>query len=312
MMQKRMKIMNDIKSRFKELFSNNHYTRIDSKHVLDLYIGLNEKAECTIEYRGHFTKKPIQGSASIGITHGSYKDYDYLLISLKNAEMLDTFCALCNDIVESTRVCNNNDSGYVVIIDRLYSWKKLFSSRKEKLQESTIMGILGEMIFLHSYLFPTYGQHEALVSWSGQEFTHKDFSMEHVWYEVKAIHTGKQQVRISSLEQLQSNNDGELIIVSLERMSEAFDGIYLSKMANLILREITFDADKDLFLSQLYNQGYQFDTSDDRFIYDISSIKRYKVDCNFPKLIRNEINNAIIQALYDLDINEIRKFQIGE
>lgn len=311
-MLQKTKIMNDIKARFREFFSKNHYTRIDPNHILDLYIGLNGNGQCTLEYRGHFTKKILKESSSIDIAQGSEENYNFLLLSLKDPEMFDTFCALCADIVESTRICDNNDSGYNVIIDRLYSWKKLFSSKKERLQESTIMGIIGELLFLHSYLFPTYGQHEALAAWSGQELTHKDFSMDHVWYEVKAIHTGKQQVRISSLDQLQSNNDGELIIVSLERMSEAYDGIFLSKIATRILNEITYDFDKDMFLNQLYHQGYQFSSDDDRYVYDCTSINRYKVSYNFPKLIRNEINEAIVQAQYDIDINEILKYQIQD
>ena len=311
-MQRRAKIMNEIKRRFKELFSKNCYTRIDATHILDLYIGLDENAQCTLKYRGHFNKKLIKGSAAISIRQGQEKDYCYLLISLNNTDMLDTFCALCSDIVESTRHCENNESGYNTIIDRLYSWKKLFSSKKSKLQESTIMGLIGEMLFLRDYLFDVYGQHESLISWSGQELTHKDFSMDNIWYEVKAIHTGRMSVTINSLEQLQSNNNGELVIISLEKMSEAYNGICVSKIATSILNNLKFDEDKDIFLNQLSTQGYQFDSEDDNFVYECTNISRYKVDGTFPKLIRNAINDAIIKAQYDIDINQIRNFLIIE
>ncbi len=304
--------MNNIKDRFKEFVSNSHYLRIDSRHILDLYIGLNENGQCTLEYRGKFTPKAVKGSASISISQGVGKEYNYLLISLKDVEMLDTFCALCNDIVESTRCCESNEVGYTVIIDRLYSWKKLFTSRKKQLQESTIMGLIGELLFLSQYMFSTYNQHQAIEAWSGQELTHKDFSLDNIWYEVKAIHVGKNSVRISSLEQLQSNTEGELIIVELERMSEAYDGIYLSKIANQILSTISLDSDKDLFLNQLYNQGYRFDSEDDRFVYDLKSITRYKVDDSFPKLTRNQIVKSITQAQYDIAINDIHPFLIAD
>ena len=304
--------MIDIKKKFKEFLSNDHYIRIDPEHVLDLYIGINGNGQCTLEYRGKFSRKAIRGSASIIITQGSEKDYNYLLISLKDSEMIDTFCALCNDIVESTRRCESNEVGYTVIIERLYSWKKLFSSAKDQLQESAVMGLVGELYFLQTYMFKTYGQHDALASWTGQELTHKDFSLDNIWYEIKTIHVGKSSVKISSLEQLQSNNDGELVVIELERMSEAYDGIYLSKLATQILSSISSDSDKDIFLNQLCNQGYRFESENDRFVYDIKATSRYRVDSNFPKLVRNEIIEAIVQAQYDIAINEITPYLITD
>lgn len=309
-MLRKMKNRTNIKIKFKEITSCNYYTRVDPNHILDIYIGLNDNAQYTLEYRGSFEKKSIKESSSILIKQGANDEYNYLLISLKDSKMFDTFCALCEDIIDSTRLCSRKEYGYETIINRLHSWRRLFSSKREKLQESIIMGILGELLFMDNYLFPTYGQHESLLSWSGQELTHKDFSMNNIWYEVKAVHTGKQTVRISSLEQLQSNNAGELAIVYLEKMSEAFDGIYLSKLATSILNEITSYQDKDLFLNQLYKQGYQFNTEDDRFVYDLTSIVRFRVDTTFPKLIRKEINDSVVQAQYDLDINSLYPFVI--
>ena len=51
-----------------------------------------------------------------------------------------------------------------------------------------------------------------MKSWSGQELTHKDFSMENTWYEIKTIGCGQQNIKISSLEQLDSVYDGEIVV----------------------------------------------------------------------------------------------------
>lgn len=304
--------MNNLKNRFKEFFKNGYFTRIDDVHVLDLYLGLNEKGQYTLEYRGNFNIKEVKGSSAIGVSQGTTSSYSYLLIFLKDTDMFDTFCALLDDIIETTRSCPDNPSGYQVVINRLYSWKKMFSSKKKKLDESAIMGLIGELTFLDNYMFSKYGKTKALEAWSGQELTHKDFSLENTWYEVKSIHSGKDSVKISSLEQLQSNNFGELVVIPLERMSPAFNGVTLSKLANKIMKELDSDEDLDKFISKLSEQGFGFDSETDEFVYQVLSIDRYAVNPDFPKIIRLEIPSAIVQAQYDISITSILPFLINE
>lgn len=304
--------MNNIRKRFKEFFRNGYFTRVDDKHILDLYIGLNEKGQYTLEYRGNFVVKDVKGSGTIGVSQGVNSKYSYLLIYLKNTDMFDTFCAFVEDIIEATKYCADNSSGYIVIINRLYSWKKMFSSKKKEMDESSIMGLIGELYFLDNYMFPKYGKTDSLNSWSGQELTHKDFSLEDIWYEVKSIHSGKDSVKISSLEQLQSNNDGELVIISMERMSPAFNGITLSNLANKIMKEFDSDEDLDKFISKMSEQGFNFNAEIDEYVYQIISFDRYAVNADFPKITRVEMPPAIIQAQYDISITSILTFLINE
>ena len=304
--------MNNIRKRFKEFFRNGYFTRVDDKHILDLYLGLNEKGQYTLEYRGDFIIKEVKGSGVIGVSQGTTSKYSYLLIFLKDTDMFDTFCALIEDILDTTRSCPDNPSGYQVVTNRLYSWKKMFSSKKKKMDESAIMGLIGELYFLDNYMFPKYGKTDSLNSWSGQELTHKDFSLEDIWYEVKSIHSGKETVKISSLEQLQSRNYGELVIIPMERMSPAFNGVTLSKLANKIMKEFDSDEDLDKFISKMSEQGFSFDSETDEYVYQVVSIDRYAVNTDFPKIIRIEIPPAIVQAQYDISITSILPFLINE
>lgn len=92
------------------------------------------------------------------------------------------------------------------------------------------MGLIGELLFLKDQLSKSIGFSEALKSWSGQELTHKDFSYGDTWTEVKTIRRSSQSVRISSLEQLDSEYDGELAVYALEKMSPEYKGITLNKL----------------------------------------------------------------------------------
>lgn len=295
--------MRKIKERFEEIEGNNVFTRISPTHLIDLYIGHDETGRCAIKYRGDFN--PETGIKSVaGITINQYinTDFNTLQFSLTHNENKELFFTFCEDIIEATKTVSNNRNAYKTILDRYYSWKKMFSTPKKLLSESEIMGIIGELLFMRDYLFDKYGKGEALRSWVGQELTHKDFSYNNIWYEVKAIHSGKDSVKISSLEQLQSINDGELVVFSLEKMSPSYDGIKINKLSLEILNSLELDQQRDLFLTSLLSQGFTFNESYDELVYANVIMTRYLVNSSFPKLTRNDVSEAIIKVQYDLSL----------
>lgn len=303
--------MEKIKERFLEIEGKNIFSRINPSHIIDLYVGHDDQGRYAIKYRGSF--KPESGIKSVaGIAVNQFKNEDFntLQFSLMYNENKELFFTFCEDIFETTRSIADNRNAYKTILNRYYSWKKMFSTPKKLLSESEIMGLIGELLFLRDYLFEKYGKGEALSGWSGQELTHKDFSYNDVWYEVKAIHSGKDSVKISSLEQLQSTNNGELVVFSLEKMSASYDGIKINNLALEILNSLDMDALKDVFLSAIMYQEFTFDESYNEFVYDLISMKRYSVNSEFPKLTRNDVNDAIIKAQYDLSLAILNNYLI--
>jgi hypothetical protein len=303
--------MEKIKERFLEIEGKNIFSRINPSHIIDLYVGHDDQGRYAIKYRGSF--KPESGIKSVaGIAVNQFKNEDFntLQFSLMYNENKELFFTFCEDIFETTRSIADNRNAYKTILNRYYSWKKMFSTPKKLLSESEIMGLIGELLFLRDYLFEKYGKGEALSGWSGQELTHKDFSYNDVWYEVKAIHSGKDSVKISSLEQLQSTNNGELVVFSLEKMSASYDGIKINNLALEILNSLDMDALKDVFLSAIMYQEFTFDESYNEFVYDLISMNRYSVNSEFPKLTRNDVNDAIIKAQYDLSLAILNNYLI--
>lgn len=295
--------MERIKERFIDIEGKNTFSRINPSHIIDLYVGHDEQGRYAIKYRGDFKpESSIKSVAGIAVNQFKNENFNTLQFSLINNDNKELFFTFCEDIIQATRSIADKRNAYKKIIDRYYSWKKLFSTSKKLLSESEILGLIGELLFLRDYLFEQYGKTEALSSWSGQQLTHKDFSYNDIWYEVKAIHTGKDSVKISSLEQLQSTNDGELVVFSLEKMSASYDGIKINKLALEILNSLELDERKDLFLSAIMSQGFTFDECYDEFVYEFVSMTRYLVNSDFPKLTRNDVNDAIIKAQYDLSL----------
>lgn len=295
--------MENVKERFRSISGNNIFTRISPLHVIDLYIGLDDKGRYAIKYRGHFKpESKIKSVAGIEVNQYQNEDFNTLQFSLTYNENKELFYTFCEDIIETTRIIADKRNAYKTILDRYFSWKKMFSAPKKLLSESEIMGLIGELLFLRDFLFEKYGKGEALKSWSGQELTHKDFSYNDKWYEVKAIHSGKDSVKISSLEQLQSVNEGELVVFSLEKMSASYDGIKINALALSILNSLELDAQKDLFLCSILSQGFTFDENYDDLVYALISMTRYLVNASFPKLTRDDVSEAILKVQYDLSL----------
>ena len=80
------------------------------------------------------------------------------------------------------------------------------------------MGLIGELLYLSGSLAERIGLHDALYSWSGQELTHKDFSFNESWVEVKTISRGRITVRISSMgSSLKARQTVSLLYIRLKK-----------------------------------------------------------------------------------------------
>lgn len=219
------------------------------------------------------------------------------------------FRRICEDLLSSVQdVCDENVA-YKTLVARYHAWKKLFKPNRTNLSEFEIQGLIGELLFMRDYAIPQWGIDAALESWTGPEKTHKDFSIGNEWYEIKTITTGKDTVRISSIEQLDSDLDGVLCIYSLEKMSASFKGIKLNALVKELCSNISL-YHKDLLLNKLELYGYDFDSDIDKYVYALTDKSSYSVTTEFPRLERSRVPLQISKALYDIVISELAPFRI--
>ena len=305
--------MIDVKQKFTEFNRPEYFSRIDNVHILELHLGLDEKGRKAIELRYPFTPRKVTGTSAIEVNQYKKEKYNTIRFSLIDEEISGLFYKFCEDLIEQTKDLKGESAGYQAIINRFFQWKKMFvSSKNIFLTEPEIMGLIGEILFLRGNLAERIGLSNALLSWSGQELTHKDFSYENMWFEAKAVSRGAQSVRISSLEQLESDNDGELVVHSLEKMSTAYNGITLNKLILETRNMFTSNDDKDTFMSKIALQGYEYNNYYDDFVYEISNFKRYLVNSDFPKLTSKLLPGAIRKAMYEISLVDIASFEIKD
>ncbi len=303
---------NEIYKTFQQDFPSRHFIRFgDNRHIC-LYIGRDDDARYSFDFRGKF--KPVKISSSDVIAVEQYKERELLTLrfSLENNDLLEYFCTFCQDLLESVRVTNDDESAYHTLRSRYYSWRQLFRPNNARMTESEMMGLIGELLFLRDYMIQEKGIDVALDSWMGPEKTHKDFSDQKNWFEVKTISFGKESVRISSIEQLDSDVDGTLVVYELEKMSPSYEGIKLNQLVNNIMALLTNTSQREIFMAKLQLFNFDFSNEHDALVYVLRNRSMYKVDTeNFPRLHRIMLPTAISRVQYELLLSEIEPYKLN-
>ena len=197
------------------------------------------------------------------------------------------------------------------ICDRYIQWQKAFIKTEGKLLSyEQIKGLIGELCFLKMKMMPVYGPEKAVESWSGIEATDQDFACDGTWYEVKSTVSGSSAVKISSVEQLDVSTDGHLIVVKLDKTSEADTSkITLNSMVELVTESISSKICQDNLRNRLLAYGYYFDRAYDKFGFKFNGMAAYKVDSEFPCLRKKNMPASVQNAKYELSLAAIDTFK---
>ena len=139
---------------------------------------------------------------------------------------------------------------------------------------------------------------------------HKDFEIDDTWYEIKSVNENALQVKISSLEQLESDKKGHLIVVRLEDTSTvAENSININKLTAEIIGLITDVENLSVFQTKLDNIGYSFDEEYNSWNFLYKGRQSYYVDEAFPRIRKQDVDSAIGNAQYTIMLNGIERFK---
>lgn len=301
----------NISEKFGTYVYNESFQRVDNKHTLDLYIGKDLMHRNTLFLISESEPKHIYSSNIINIQIGKRNDESWgLSFILVDNKFEDLFFSFCDDIIESSRSINNKEHGAKFVCERYNSWQNMLSkSNNGLLSEAQIKGLIGELLFLSEILIPLYGEEKAIESWTGPEKTNQDFTNENCWYEVKSTYSGAESIRISSIEQLEVDIEGELCIVYLDKTSYSdCNKITLNIIYNKLVNNIISATCKSKFTGILLNYGYFERLEYDEYNYKFVKFERYFVNQNFPCIRRNMIPKSIVNSKYELSIFAIESF----
>jgi hypothetical protein len=216
-------------------------------------------------------------------------------------------------MIEHSSSASNQGDALILVINRYKQWNRLLESQKSGLMsEQKRKGLLGELLFLEQCIDTLESKLMAVQGWSGADAADQDFIYQDSWHEIKSIGISAASVFISSLEQLDCKDEGELVIMRIDKTAPDKAGaISLNDIVYRINDKLSENIDAlELFRTKLNAYGYidLQEYSEQKYYY--SSMQRYKVDESFPRLIKQAVPVQIISSHYELSLpalNDWRK-----
>lgn len=276
-----------------------------------VYYGHHSGLNYRLAFRTNIEPFNLNSTASIRVLQWCESEGNYwTCFDLIDSSAQTVFFKFCNDLVESTSNNKDESASLIAMKNRFFIWKKMFKSLKNQMSDESYKGLFGELYFIQDWLIPNYGVEESIKMWSGAENTNKDFSTGTDWFEVKTIASSRNAVTISSIEQLESDVDGKLVVVKTEKMSNQYDDgkCTVRQLIDIIMNQIDDDSLKDSFVDKLVLYGFDEETTQN-ITYKVVKVNTYNVSKNFPRVTRKKVPyNAIAKLSYELSLSAIDNY----
>lgn len=297
--------------RFREI---NVYQRVDSMHPLDLYVGIDDLSRWTLLLICDSKPRNLTSSKMIVTRVGHREDNRWSIsLSLKDDTYAEMFVLFCGDIIDSSRSIRDKKKAARFITNRYNEWRNMLANAKnELLSGEEAKGLLGEMYFLDLNLMDHFGAEKAALSWMGPKGAHQDYIVDDTWYEIKTVSSGREEIRISSIEQLDCENRGKLVIVYADKTSLTNErAINLNVLYRRLMSRFSDDDAKAEFCNMLLRYGYyprrEYETEE--YTYEVKGISYYSVPNTFPCLRRSGLPYSIVKAEYYLSLPAIQEYR---
>ncbi len=292
------------------------YIQIEAQHPLNWFVGyekINQKALLIIS-----EKEPelLPTSKSIVVSKRLRTDNKWtLLLTLMRVEQESVFETLCADIITYSGTAEDGASALALTSKRYKQWNKLLEYQKKSLMdESSRKGLLGELIYLCDVIKTGYPILSSVQGWVGPDGADQDFVYTDGWHEIKSVGLSAASINISSLEQLDREDPGELVVMRIDKCAPERTGAFsLGDQVDAALELIKSDPDAlSLMERKLASYGY-IDLPEYREQkYILSGESRFTVDSSFPRLTGGTTPAQVISAQYVISIAGIEDWRLEE
>ena len=287
------------------------YRRIESDYKVNIFLGYNDFGQMSMVITEPGIASYVKSSKLINVSLSRREDGKMALtFDLLDNSFSSMFIIFCKDIIE---VCEKGGPSYAIsnALVRWKYWKEMFGKTKNSiLEKREIKGLIGELIELRDHFLRDYDEKSAVACWMGPLAGHKDFEIADTWYEVKSVNENAIQVQISSLEQLESDIDGHLVVVRLEDTSEAsYNALNLNSVVASVFEKLEDAESRELFTTRLDNMGYTFSEDYEVICFSYKGTEYYSVKEGFPRLTRGNVEDGIGNASYTIILGGISKYR---
>lgn len=295
-------------------YTDGGFLQIDTQHPLEWHIGYQSISQLTLLLVCDIEIGIIESSKSMAVSRRRReKDNRWILtFELLRDEQQGVFSILCCDMIEHSRLAANEKEALALVISRYKQWSRLLESQKSGLMdEYSRKGLLGELLFLEQRIDASQSALVAVQGWSGADAADQDFMYPDGWYEVKSTGTSATSVTISSLEQLDCEDEGELVIMRIDKTAPDRTGAFsLNDVVHRIIDKLSDDIDVlDLFRTKLTAYGFidLQEYSEQKYLF--SAMQRYRVNKSFPRLTKQSVPVQIVSLQYELSLPALADWQ---
>lgn len=292
------------------------YIQVETDAPLEWYVGFKEIDQKVLLIISSQEPELLPSSKSIVVTKGRRIDDRWTLsLTLMRVEQESVFETLCADVITYSQPAENEQAALNLTVKRYKQWNKLLEHhRKSLMDESNRKGLLGELIYLCEVIDFGYPVLAAVQGWVGPDGADQDFIYNDGWHEIKSIGISGSSVSISSLEQLDNSDPGELVVMRLDKCAPERGGaVSLGEQVDRALSKVQSVPDAvSLLENKLVRYGY-IDLPEYRaqkYVY--SGKTRYHVDADFPRLTADVVMTQIITAQYSISLAGIEAWKTEE
>lgn len=234
----------------------------DSEHPIEFHLGYDNGQRCFIVMNSGKVDDIVSSKAitAKNVITGNTKS---LLFLLRYESLEDIFSNLCWDLITYTK---QSDNPIKDLIDRFNNWQKLLQKLPNGLMSANAQkGLIGELLYLE-YLIDQNGVKHAFESWVGPDGSDQDFLLDDSWTEVKTTTISSDSINISSLEQLDRDDFGRLVVYFMDKVdSPNKSTITLGDIFERVFAKLTDSQYIDSLICKTSKVGF-----------DIKNIEKYK------------------------------------
>ena len=234
-----------------------------------------------------------------------------LVVTLTIDTDRDLFFAMCQALAKSLRHESSSKGATTVALNHLKRWQRFFAGRNPGiLSLEEVRGLFAELQVLQILYTNYLSRSEAVEAWCGPEGEDQDFVFEDTAVEVKAI-SGRDSdsVRIASENQLESQA-GKLFLIVMRLIQDAHRpaAMSLNEYVRQVRKAVADSTAVFRFEEKLAVAGYaEIENYDTPAFYVAENIV-YRVQGDFPRIIRLQIPRAIHGVRYKLHIDALNSF----